>query len=131
MEHFEDTLYSVPRKRNIQQDTRHTSAHRLVLRLLGISIALYGSLLLWPVIPLVHADGGAPNLAYVAGGGNGISVIDIAQQKVTRNFALSGNPAMLYLTLDGRYLYVAQPDQNKVSMLDTSSGKLVCSVTVP
>jgi len=30
----------------------------------------------------VHADGGAPNLAYVAGTPQGVSVIDVAQQKV-------------------------------------------------
>ncbi len=83
------------------------------------------------VPPLVYADGGAPNLAYVAGSSAGISVIDIAQQKVTSAITLAGAPAMLYLTLDGRYLYAAQPELNKVSMLDSSSGKLVCSASVP
>lgn len=107
------------------------TARRLILRLLGLCAALGSILLLAPTVPLVHADGGAPNLAYVAGSSQGISVIDIAQQKVTRTFALDGEPTMLFLTLDGRYLYAAQPGLNKVSMLDTSSGQLVCSVTVP
>jgi hypothetical protein len=106
---------------------------RIISRLLAVGAALWGVLLLTllPTATLVHADGGAPNLAYVAGSGQGISVIDIEQQKVTRTIALAGNPSMLYLTLDGRYLYAAQPGLNKVSMLDTSSGALVCSVSVP
>src|SRR5258708_12545 len=102
----------------------------LVQGLLGICAVLVGVLTFTPVVPLAHADGGAPNLAYVAGGGQGISVIDIAQQKVTRTMALAGDPSMLYLTLDGRYLYAAQPALNRVSMLDTSSGQLVCSISV-
>lgn len=100
-------------------------------RVLGICIVIWGALLLLPGAPLAHADGGAPNLAYVAGSGPGISVIDIAQQKITRTIPLDGNPSMLYLTLDGRYLYAAQPALNKVSMLDTSGGKLICSASVP
>lgn len=79
----------------------------------------------------VHADGGAPNLAYVAGGGKGISVIDIARQKVTGNIPLDGNPSMVYLSIDGRYLYVAQPAQHKVTMLTARTGAIVCSATVP
>ncbi|HEX7735072.1 MAG TPA: hypothetical protein VF458_09415 [Ktedonobacteraceae bacterium] len=102
----------------------------------GLSAALFIAallimLLFAPTVPLAHADGGAPNLAYVAGGGQGISVIDIGQQKVTGTLALDGTPTSLFLTLDGRYIYAAQPAQNKVSMIDTSSQKLVCSVSVP
>lgn len=94
--------------------------------------AILGSLLGWtPALPVAHADGGAPNLAYVAGGNRGISVIDIAQQKVTSSIELDGEPAMLYLTLDGRYLYAAQPSLNRVSMLDTTNGHVVCSASVP
>lgn len=98
---------------------------------IGLCAVLASALLFLPTAARVYADGGAPNLAYVASGGRGISVIDIAQQKVTATIGLDGDPAMLYLTLDGRYLYAAQPDLNRVSMLDTSSRKLVCSVNVP
>jgi hypothetical protein len=38
-----------------------------------------------------YADGGAPNLAYVAGAGLGISIIDIGQKKVTGTFTLGGS----------------------------------------
>lgn len=103
-------------------------ARALVLGLLSLCLALSSVVLL---APSAHADGGAPNLAYVAGGGKGVSVIDIAQQKVIQNIALGGDPSMLYLTLDGRYLYVAQPSLNRVSMLDTSTEQVVCQVTIP
>lgn len=105
--------------------------YRLIMSLLGMSAALWSGLGLASGVPLAHADGGAPNLAYVAGGGQGISVIDIAQQKITHTFVLAGDPAALYLTLDGRYLYAAQPGLNQVSMLEASSGRLVCSASVP
>jgi DNA-binding beta-propeller fold protein YncE len=77
-----------------------------------------------------HADGGAPNLAYVAGGGSGISIIDIAQQKVTGTFTLGGSPRSVYLSTDGRFLYVAQPALNQVSVLAAKTGQLVCAAHV-
>ena len=109
----------------------HQSGYALALRLCALCLTLCSVFLLISRAPTAHADGGAPNLAYIAGGGNGVSVIDIAQQKVIQNITLGGDPAMLYLTLDGRYLYVAQPGLNKVSMLNTSTEAVVCSVTVP
>lgn len=104
---------------------------RFALSLLGLCLALSSLLSLTPGAPIAHADGGAPNLAYVAGGGQGVIVIDILKQKVTGNIPLGGDPSMLYLALDGSYLYVAQPALNRVSLLDTSSQKVLCSVTVP
>src|SRR5260370_16758834 len=60
-------------------------------------------------VPLAHADGGAPNLAYVAGGSHGISIIDISQQKVTGTITADGDPHTIYLSLHGRFLYLTQP----------------------
>jgi DNA-binding beta-propeller fold protein YncE len=77
------------------------------------------------------ADGGAPNLAYIAGSKTGISVIDIRQQKVTTNFSLSGDPHTIYLSLDGRFLYVTQPALGRVIMLAAKTGQTVCNVNVP
>ena len=48
-----------------------------------------------------HADGGAPQLAYVAGTAQGISVIDIAQRRITGTIAESGNPRTVLLSQDG------------------------------
>jgi DNA-binding beta-propeller fold protein YncE len=88
---------------------------------------LLGCLLLLVLAPPpVHADGGAPNLAYAAGAGPGIAVIDIAQQKVTKTFTLGGDPRTIYLSLDGRFLYVTQPAVDQVSVLAAKTGQVVC-----
>lgn len=109
----------------------HAFRYRSVWRVCGLCVVLSGLFLLIAGYPVAHADGGAPNLAYVAGGGKGISVIDIAQQKVVDNLSFAGDPSMVYLSLDGRYLYVAQPAQNKVTLLVARTGAAVCSATVP
>jgi len=86
---------------------------------------------LFPSSQHVFADGGAPNLAYVAGTTKGISVIDIGQQKVTGSFAMSSEPETIYLSLDGRFLYVTQPTSGHVSMLAAKTGQIICSANVP
>src|SRR5437763_14309966 len=84
--------------------------------------------LLFLCFPLhAHADGGAPNLAYVAGAAGGISVIDIAQQKVTGKISASGDPHTLYLSLDGRFLYVTEPVLGRVTMFAAKTGQTICS----
>jgi DNA-binding beta-propeller fold protein YncE len=87
--------------------------------------------ILFPGSRHAHADGGAPNLAYVAGAAHGISVIDIGQQKVTSSFTEDGDPEAIFLSLDGRFLYVTQPTAGRVSMLAAKSGQTLCSATVP
>ncbi|HEX9135188.1 MAG TPA: hypothetical protein VF844_23110 [Ktedonobacteraceae bacterium] len=88
-------------------------------------------LFLFPGSQHASADGGAPNLAYVAGTEKGISVIDIGQQKVTGSFTIGGDPAAIFLSLDGRFLYVTQPTSGRVSMLATKTGQSICSANVP
>jgi hypothetical protein len=57
------------------------------------------------LLPLAaHADGGAPNLAYVSGTASGVSVIDIAQQRISRTLALDSEPQTILLSLDGSFL---------------------------
>lgn len=92
-------------------------------------LALMSLLLFFP--HLAHADGGAPNLAYVAGGPKGISTIDIGQQQVTGTISVSGDPHTLVLSLDGRFLYVAQPTLNRVTMLAAKTGETICTANVP
>lgn len=88
---------------------------------------LFGCLVLLVLAPPpVHADGGAPNLAYAAGAGPGIAVIDIAQQQVIKTFTLGGDPQTIYLSLDGRFLYITQPALDQVSVLAAKTGQLVC-----
>jgi WD40 repeat protein len=80
--------------------------------------------------PTVHADGGAPNLAYVSGTPKGVSVVDVQQQKVTGNISIPGNPDTVSLSLDGRFLYVTQPQLNKVSIVAAKTGSIICSADV-
>jgi len=77
-----------------------------------------------------YADGGAPNLAYVAGTTTGISVIDVAQQRVSRTIALPGDPRSVLLSMDGSLLYTTQPLKGNVAILDAATGKTQCSTTV-
>jgi WD40 repeat protein len=101
--------------------------HTLRRIMLALAIALPALLL--PII--AHADGGAPNLAYVAGTDGGISVIDISQQKVTRTIATNGNPHTVFLSLDGSFLYVTEPQQGQVTVLAANTGNEVCHASIP
>ncbi len=99
-----------------------------------IALLLFAFLLLsflFPGSKHAYADGGAPNLAYVAGTAKGISVIDIGQQKVTGSFTMGSDPETIYLSLDGRFLYVTQPSSGHVSMLAAKTGQTICSANVP
>jgi hypothetical protein len=51
--------------------------------------------------PSAYADGGAPQLAYVAGAAQGISVIDIVQRRLIRTIAVAGKPRTVLLSPDG------------------------------
>ncbi len=79
----------------------------------------------------VHADGGAPQLAYVAGTVQGISVIDIAQKRVTRTITEAGDPHTILLSLDGSALYVTQPALGQVTIIKAKTGKTLCSINLP
>ena len=78
-----------------------------------------------------YADGGAPQLAYVAGTSQGISVIDIAQRRVTRTITEAGNPHTILLSLDGSALYITQPSLGQVAVFGAKTGKSLCTVSLP
>ncbi|MDQ2887130.1 MAG: YncE family protein [Chloroflexota bacterium] len=78
-----------------------------------------------------RADGGAPQLAYVAGAGQGISIIDIAQRRVTGTIAVTGNAHSVLLSPDGHALYVTQPVAGKVAVIAAKTGKTICTVSLP
>src|SRR5215471_5846012 len=103
----------------------------LSLRLSIISLCLALALLFLVFPQQARADGGAPNLAYVAGGSKGISIIDIMQQKVTGTIELAGDPHTIYLSLDGRFLYVTQPALGRVAMVSAQTKQTLCSVDLP
>lgn len=88
----------------------------------------FALLLLFPL--QVHADGGAPNLAYVAGTAQGVSTIDIAQQKITDTIAVRGDPSTIFLSLDGRLLYVTQPMLGQVTAIATKTKQVICTASI-
>jgi len=103
----------------------------IYLRVATMAFALWLLLFHFPGSQHAYADGGVPNLAYVAGSSKGISVIDIGQQKVTSSFSTIGDPQTIFLSLDGRFLYVTQPASGRVSMLAAKTGQSLCSANVP
>jgi hypothetical protein len=82
-------------------------------------------------IPCVHADGGAPNLAYISGTSSGVSVIDVGQAKVTKTISISGDPHTILLSQDGGLLYVSQPSLGQVSIIRASTGRIFCTAHLP
>jgi DNA-binding beta-propeller fold protein YncE len=106
-----------------------TSASRTsyyFLWLLLIPLVLLG---LFP--PSVYADGGAPQLVYVTGTTQGVSIIDIAQQHVTGMIAVAGDPRAVLLSPDGQLLYVTQPDLGQVAVIVAKTRKMLCTASLP
>ena len=95
------------------------------------SLLLGGVLAVLLSVKPAYADGGAPNLAYVAGAGQGVGMVDIAQQRVTHSFAVAGGPDMLLLSPDGSLLYVTQPAAGSVVALAARTGQAICRATFP
>jgi DNA-binding beta-propeller fold protein YncE len=81
--------------------------------------------------PSTHADGGAPQLAYVAGSAQGISIIDIARRRVTGTMAVAGNTRTVLLSPDGHALYVTQPTLGRVAVIAAKTGKTLCAASLP
>jgi DNA-binding beta-propeller fold protein YncE len=101
-----------------------TRKHRLFLLICALLINM--------LLPLqVQADGGAPNLAYVAGAAQGIGIIDVAQRKLATAFTIAGNPSIILLSPDGRLLYVTQPAPGRVAVLAAKTGQTICSAPFP
>src|SRR5437763_9137060 len=76
--------------------------------------------------PIVYADGGAPDLAYVAGTSQGVSIIDIAKQQVAGTVSLAGDPHTILLSPDGRFLYVTQPAMRRIAVVAAKTGQTIC-----
>ncbi|GHO91064.1 hypothetical protein KSF_011120 [Reticulibacter mediterranei] len=78
-----------------------------------------------------HADGGAPNLAYVSGTAQDISVIDVGLSKVIATIPTVGKPDTILLSLDGSFLYISQPEVHQVSILATYTKRIICTAHLP
>lgn len=81
-------------------------------------------------MPTAHADGGAPNLAYVSGSAQGVSVIDVAQQKVTQTITASGDPHMVLLSTDARFLYISEPQLGHLRIVAAKTGDTICTANI-
>ncbi len=81
--------------------------------------------------PQTRADGGAPNLAYVAGTSSGVSVIDVGQAKITKTITVAGDPHTILLSQDGGFLYASQPVVGQVSVIKAGTGQVFCSAHLP
>lgn len=99
---------------------------------LTVALCVGGLLALFATPPLVvHADGGAPNLAYVVGAGTDdgdLVTIDIGQRRVTNHVAVGGAPRAVILSPDGRSVYIAQARRDTVAVVDAHSQQVVASL---
>lgn len=72
-----------------------------------------------------RADGGAPNLLYVSGTKDGVSVIDLASQQVSGTIHVEGDPRGMVLSTDSRFLYVALAGKDGVAVVDTLAKQVI------
>jgi DNA-binding beta-propeller fold protein YncE len=112
-------------KRHARKGIPMFKARICCLFLLGLALPAIFSLM------QAHADGGAPNLAYVAGASQGVGIIDVAQQRVIGGLAVAGDPYTILLSPDGRLLYVTQPTLGQVTALATKTRQAICSAPFP
>src|SRR5260370_18475926 len=103
---------------------------KIIYRVGSLLLVLAFLLFLFSLSQHAYADGGRHNLAYVAGAEHGIGVIDIGQQKVTSSITVDGDPQMILLSLDGRYLYVTQPTLGRVAIISASTGRVICTASL-
>jgi DNA-binding beta-propeller fold protein YncE len=120
-------------KQQSKKQIKHTNYYFYIVAYQKYKVLLYLLLLTTCFTRPVetHADGGAPNLAYVASAGASISIIDVAQQKVTRTINAASDPHALLLSVDGQYLYTSQPQQGRVAILAANTGNTICTASLP
>jgi YVTN family beta-propeller protein len=101
--------------------------------LLGMLAALVIVAALMPIARPAQADGGAPNLIYVVGGGpsdEDLVVIDVQQRAVAWRLPLSGVPYAVALSPDGRYAYVTIASNGMLDVIDAHDKKVVAELPV-
>src|SRR5260221_9761420 len=76
-----------------------------------------------------HADGGAPQLAYVAGATQGISIIDIARRRVTGTIAVEGDPRTVLLSPARYALHLTPPTLRPLPPLIARTRRTPCTAT--
>src|SRR5258708_11826447 len=79
---------------------------------------------------VARADGGAPNLVYVAQDGGGLVVLDIAKRQVVGRLAVGGAPRAVLLSYDSRYAYVAQRATGRVAIVNARTQQVEAELPV-
>ncbi len=101
---------------------------------LAAALALVWLLLAFAGHPgVARADGGAPNLVYVAGAGtNGgdLVVADIAKHQVTAHIPIGGGPSAVALSGDSRFAYVTQADANSLAIVDAHDQRVTAHLAL-
>jgi YVTN family beta-propeller protein len=85
-----------------------------------------------PLLNVARADGGAPNLSYIVGGGasaDNLTVIDIGARKIAATIPIGGEPRAVALSVDARYAYVTQSARDVVAVVD--AGSHTVTTTIP
>jgi YVTN family beta-propeller protein len=96
-------------------------------------LCLLSTLATSPTAPTALADGGAPNLAYIAGAGaNGqeLAVIGIDPPQEVRHRVIGGSPAAVVLSQDSRYAFVSQRTENQIAVVDARAFTVAHTITV-
>src|SRR5579872_6886832 len=116
---------------------RWKRAHQVHLRgallLIGILVAGLIATYVLPGVPVARLDGGAPNLAYVVGGGaNGrdLVIIDVAKRAVTGRVSFAAAPSSIALSIDAHDAYVTLPSAGAVAVVDAARKTVAASIPV-
>jgi YVTN family beta-propeller protein len=100
-----------------------------IWRLASIALAALASLLTLAYLASAHAA--QPGVAYVSNQESGVAVIDLASLRQTAMIDVEGKvPRGIGVTGDGRFLIVANRDGGDVSIIDTSTRKVVKHVEI-
>lgn len=110
--------------------SRWSTTHRTAIAVTAIWLVIVA---LWAdgLPRSAHADGGAPNLAYVVVGGakpTALAIIDIAKRRLTGQIELGGDPQAVVLSVDSRFAYIPQASANSVAVVDTSARRVIAEV---
>src|SRR5262249_48316919 len=79
---------------------------------------------------VARADGGAPNLVYVAEEGGALVVIDIAKRQVVGRISVGGAPSAVLLSYDSRFAYVAQRATGHVAIVNARTQQVEAQLLV-
>jgi len=111
------------------RDSMNERHHRWHIRLLIIAILALAAALL--PTHIARADGGASNLAYIAGAGvagGELAIVDISGRKVSGHVTLGGTPWGVVLSPDNRNVYVTLSTKDQLAVIDAQAKTLTTTI---